>query len=259
LWLIKISFNKQALKLNKLAMNTQLLLSTSNSLLEVDNIFICVEGMPKPGFFQQAGLNIADTAMHQKERGTASQILFFENFYVEFIWIEDEIAAEIYAVRTGIDFLGRCNWRQTGVSPFGIALRQKSQETNSVNVDEMWQKQPQASDILLSFSSDNLVAQKEPLCFMIPDAIALPTLLKNFPNFPNEMASHDLGIKRMTGIEVTATLSTSLTQPLAMLVESGEVQIEPGNFPSIQLTFDNHVQKGRLNAWEIGIPMTLKY
>ncbi|NJR16422.1 MAG: hypothetical protein HC785_12405 [Calothrix sp. CSU_2_0] len=242
-------------------MTTQLLLSTSNSLLEVDNIFICVERMPKPEFFQKAGLNIADTPMQQKERGTASQIIFFENFYVEFIWIEDEVAAEIYAVRTGIDFVGRCNWRQTGVSPFGIALRQKPDATNSANEDEddIWQKQPQASEILLSFSSDNLVAQNEPLCFMIPDAIALPTLLKNFPNFQAEMASHELGVKRMTGIEVTATLTNPLTQPLAMLVESGEVQIEQGHFPAIQLTFDNHVQREIINAWEIGIPMTLKY
>jgi hypothetical protein len=239
-------------------MKTQLLPAINNTLLEVDNIFICVEKMPEEGFFQDAGLIFANTPVKQMERGTASQILFFENFYLEFIWVEDEVAAEIYAVRTGIDFLGRAHWQKNQVSPYGIALHQRSQAMQTVEELDFWQSPPQASELLLSFSSDNLIAQNEPLCFMVPDAIALPTLLRKFPDFQRQFASHPLGVKRMTGIEINTTSQNPFTQPLGMLVQNGEVQIEWGN-PCIQLTFDNHVQGGILDARDINIPLILKY
>ncbi len=239
-------------------MKTQLLPAINNTLLEVDNIFICVEEMPEEGFFQDAGLIFANTPVQQMERGTASQILFFENFYLEFVWVEDEFAAEIYAVRTGIDFLGRAHWQQSQVSPFGVALHQRSQTMQPFEEYDFCQSQPQASELLLSFSSDNLTNQSEPLCFMVPDAIALPTLLRKFPDFQRQFASHPLGIKRLTGIEINTTSKNPLTQPLGMLVQTGEIQIERGN-PCIQLTFDNHVQGGILDAREIDIPLILKF
>ncbi|QMS92219.1 VOC family protein [Nostoc edaphicum CCNP1411] len=239
-------------------MKTQLLISTNNSLLEVDHIFICVEDAPKVEFFEQAGLMFASPAVQQIERGTASQILFFENFYLELIWVEDEVAAEIYAVRTGIDFLGRSHWRQTQISPFGIALHQQSRATSSFE-EEFRRSQPQKTELLLSFSSDNLVTQTEPLCFVIPDAIALPTLLKNFPNFQKQFVSHPLGLRKMTGIEVTVTHTYSVTQPLALLVENGAVQVEQGTSPCLQLTFDNYMQRKILDARAIGIPLVFKF
>ncbi|MGJ5628668.1 VOC family protein [Nostoc sp. CALU 1950] len=239
-------------------MKTQLLISTNNSLLEVDHIFICVEDAPKVEFFEQAGLMFASPAVQQMERGTASQILFFENFYLEFIWVEDEVAAEIYAVRTGLDLLGRSHWQQTQISPFGIALHQQSRATSSFE-EEFRRLQPQKTELLLSFSSDNLVTQTEPLCFVIPDAIALPTLLKNFPNFQKQFVSHPLGLRKMTGIEVTVTHTYPLTQPLALLVENGVVQVEQGTSPCLQLNFDNYMQRNILDARAIGIPLVLKF
>ncbi|MBG1263341.1 VOC family protein [Nostoc commune] len=240
-------------------MKTQLLVSTNNSLLEVDHIFICIEDAPKVEFFEQAGLIFASPAVQQVERGTASQILFFENFYLEFIWIEDEVAAEIYAVRTGIDFLARSHWRQTQISPFGIALHQQSRATSSLQEDEFRRSQPQKTELLLSFSSDNLVTQTEPLCFVIPDAIALPTLLKNLPNFQKQFVSHPLRLRKMTGIEVSVTHTYPVTQPLSLLVEDGVVEVEQGTSPCLQLTFDNYMQRNILDARAIGIPLVLKF
>lgn len=240
-------------------MKTQLLISTNNSLLEVDHIFICIEDAPKVEFFQQAGLIFASPPMHQVERGTASQILFFENFYLEFIWVEDEVAAEIYAVRTGIDFLARSHWQQTQISPFGIALHQQSRATSWLEEDEFGREQPEKTELLLSFSSDNLITQTEPLCFLIPDAIALPTLLKNFPNFQKQFVSHPLGLRKITGIDATVTHTYPLTQPLALLVENGVVQVEQGISPCLQLTFDNYMQRSILDARTISIPLILKF
>jgi hypothetical protein len=240
-------------------MITQLLSAKSNYLLEIDHIFVCVEKMPEEGFFQQAGFNFVGTPMKQVERGTASQILFFENLYIEFIWIENEVAAEIYAARTGINFLARAQWRHTKLSPFGIALHQTVNSVKPLSEYEFWELQPQASELSLSFSRDNLSKPTEPLCFIIPDAIALPTLLRNFPNFRRQLASHPNRINKMTGMEVIATSGICLTQPLKMLQQNEEVQIGQGNTPCIQFTFDNHIQKGILDARSIDIPIVFNF
>lgn len=239
-------------------MKTPLLPSVNSSLLEVDHIFICVETAPELEFFAKQGLTLATTPVRQQERGTASHIVFFENFYIEFIWLEDEVAAEIYAMRTGIDFVARSRRYDPKISPFGIALRQQSPRRQSLEEYDFRYSPPQGAELLLSFSSENLVTQTEPLCFVIPDAIALPRLKRNFPNLQQQWMSHALGLKKMTGIEISAVGGDSLTQPLSLLSQDGVVQIESGS-PCIQLTFDNRVQRGMIDARKIDIPLILKF
>jgi hypothetical protein len=238
-------------------MKTLLLPSVNSSLLEVDHIFICVESAPELEFLAKQGLTVATTSVKQPERGTASHIIFFENFYIELIWIEDEVAAEIYAMRTGIDFVARSRRYDPKISPFGLALRQRSHTKQPL--DEYDFRSPLGgSELLLSFSSDNLVTQTEPLCFVIPDAITLPRLKSNFPNLQQQWMSHAVGLKKMTGMEIAAVSGDDLTQPLALLSQDGVVQFESGS-PCVQLTFDNRVQKGIIDARKIDIPLILKF
>ncbi|MDB9318580.1 VOC family protein [Nodularia spumigena] len=239
-------------------MKTPLLPSVNSSLLEVDHVFICLETAPEVEFFAKHGLTVSRTSVKQPERGTASQIIFFENFYLEFIWVEDEIAAEIYAVRTGIDFLGRTYQYNNKYSPFGIALRQQSGRKAFLDQYNFSYSSPEKSELLLSFSSENLVTQTEPLCFVIPDAIALPTLARNFPNLQYQWMSHSLGLKKMTGMEISSTCENALTQPLALLSQDGVVQIEYGS-PCMQLHFDNCVKRGVIDARKIDIPLILQF
>lgn len=238
-------------------MKTLLLPSVNSSLLEVDHIFICVESAPELEFLAKQGLTVAKTAVKQVERGTASQMIFFENIYLEFIWIEDEVAAEIYAVRTGIDFLARSRRYDHKISPFGIALRQQSGKKPALEEYDFG-SEVEGSELLLSFSRENLVRQTEPLCFVIPDAIALPSLKRNFPHLQQQWMSHPLRLQKMTGMEITAVSGDDLTQPLAMLSQDGVVQFESGS-PCIQLTFDNRLQGGIIDGCKIDIPLVIKF
>ena len=63
-------------------MKTPLLPSVNSSLLEVDHVFICLETAPEVEFFAKHGLTVSHPSVKQPERGTASQIIFFENFYL---------------------------------------------------------------------------------------------------------------------------------------------------------------------------------
>ena len=96
------------------------------------------------------------------------------------------------------------------------------------------------------------------MCFVIPDAIALPTLARNFPNLQYQWMSHSLGLKKITGMEISSTCENALSQPLALLSQDGVVQIEYGS-PCIQLHFDNCVKRGVIDARKIDIPLILQF
>lgn len=98
--------------------------SADNVVLEVDHIFVyTLKGAASASVLQELGFHCSNHLLRRVEQGTASKIIFFENTYLELIWIEDEHAAQQQAVQTGIDTLARVRWQHTGASPFGIGLR----------------------------------------------------------------------------------------------------------------------------------------
>ena len=56
-------------------------------------------------------------------QGTANRCIFFENGYLELLWVADrgEVTA---AITRPTELDRRSRWRETAASPFGIALRQ---------------------------------------------------------------------------------------------------------------------------------------
>jgi hypothetical protein len=245
-------------------MSVHSLVLVDDSLLEIDHIFVCLEVAPQQSLLKELGLVCSDRLVHHPQQGTVSSLIFFENAYLELIWVENETAAEIYAMQSGIDFLARSCWRQTNTSPFGIALRQKSEvdihssefgnndsehrtpnseleerksEVGNNHKVEIRNSEFTAANSInplnefLSFAADNLAAQTEPLCFMIPDSLSLITIEK-------------LG---------------NLTAPVSMLLEDGVIEIEQNASPQLDLTFDDGNRRGYLDLTMIGIPISLKY
>ena len=240
-------------------MNIQSLVVAGDSLLEVDHILICVETAPSVHLLQEMGLVCADHTVHRQEQGTVSLLIFFENAYLELIWVEDAEVAEIYAMRSGIDFLARSSWRQTQASPFGIALRQKSEPERSVSRQSMPLEPEDRSHLFINFSGSNLVAQAEPLCFVIPESVTLPALFDRSMTHHQRLLAHPLGIKRLTHVCLALNSPGSLSAPMTMLVKEGVLEIEQSQIPHLLLWLDQGRQGRSLDARQMNIPMTLKY
>jgi hypothetical protein len=224
-------------------------------LLEVDHLVIYVsEGSTSVSVLQEFGLHCSSRRVQRPEQGTASQIIFFENAYLELIWVEDERAVEEYAARTGFDILKRTRWQQTRASPFGVGLRC---ESGTVDQKQYWAEWMR-SHTYINLAAENLARVEEPLCFVIPDSIALTTWLDCSIEAHQQLISHPLGVRTLTGIKITLNSDKELTNAVSLLDRNGIVTIERGTAPLLELTFDSGTKAKILDARPM-LPIQLRY
>ena len=235
------------------------LLLIDNPLLEIDHMFVCIESAPDKLLLEQMGLLCSEYSLSRPEQGIASSLIFFENSYIELIWVEDEATAEIYAMRSGIDFFARTHWKKYCISPFGLALHQK---TDIVDPEIFYSKNLtdfQKLEKFINFAASNLAEQVEPLCFIIPESLSLQALFNPSIDSHRQLVNHPLAIEKLTNIRVSIEKLGNLTNPLLMLERDGIIEIERNSFPLLELTFDYGRHRNNLDLRGIGIPIILKY
>ena len=93
--------------------------------LELDHVFICTSdrGASLDALIV-AGLSPGPRRVHHGQ-GTANDCFYFENAYLELLWMNDEVEIRSAAVKP-LCLWERIHWRQTGACPFGIAFRPKA-------------------------------------------------------------------------------------------------------------------------------------
>jgi hypothetical protein len=90
--------------------------------LELDHVFVCTSD--RTGAFEAliaAGLSPGPRRVHHGQ-GTANDCFYFDNAYLELLWMNDEVEIRSPAVRP-LCLWERIHWRQTGACPFGMAFR----------------------------------------------------------------------------------------------------------------------------------------
>jgi Glyoxalase-like domain len=230
-------------------------------LLEIDHVFICVSVLPTASLLQEAGFVNAEPTLFQPDRGTVSQVIFFETMYIEFIEVVDDQAAQRFAAKTGIDFIRRCQWRQSQASPFGVALRRRAENGTFVRSRRLLQQiQLEHPDHLrLSFSPENLSMQSVPLCFVVPESLALPSLIDCQSERYRQKVAHPLGMERLTHTMIRGSLTHAQSQPFQMLQSMGVLMIEESELPLLELTFDHHQQRKQLDWQCLDLPLMLRF
>lgn len=229
-------------------MKTQLLTSTEDFLLEVDHIFICITAREQATTaFQKLGLCCPDYIIQNVEQGTASNLVFFQNAYLELIWIEDVNIFEQHPIEISINIAARAFWQQTGASPFGVCLRCKPNLPNLENPHPF-----------IFFTADNLSRTVEPACFFLPDLLTFTNQLASTSIIHKQLTSHPLGIKKLTDVMITVVSDEELSSTLNTLSTNGAVTVVRGRFPLLELTFDQGV-KGKVLDVRPVLPIRLKY
>jgi len=88
-------------------------------VLVLDHLFVCVDpDPPELGELRRLGLTSNFSRTHVGQ-GTSNELVLFEENYLELLFVSDRGEAHQSLVRLD----RRCEWRTTGSSPFGIALR----------------------------------------------------------------------------------------------------------------------------------------
>lgn len=227
-------------------------------MLEINHIFVCLKGAPNKLVEENIGLICSDNIIKYPQQGTCSQLLFFENAYIEFIWVENITMAEIYAIYSGIDFIARSYSPENIYSPFGIALRQK--------VDFVYPQDSSFSSLnyqppeqFINFAVDNFAAQTEPICFMIPESVSFLNIFNPIIKEHRQRINHSLGIRKLTNTHVAMSKKGNLTNPISMLQTEAIIEIELNAPPLLELTFDYGRRGESIDLQAIGIPIILKY
>lgn len=155
---------------------------------ELDHVFVAAsEGGPEIELVRKAGF-IEGPAHDHPGQGTASRGVFFENAYLELIWLTDRAVALAPPIaRTGL--AARADPLR-GASPFGFGLRSTRDPVPPAPFD-CWDYAPPylppGSAFRMAASSEVLV---EPLIFVLP--------WSRTPSW--DVPDHPSGARRITGV-----------------------------------------------------------
>lgn len=235
--------------------------------LERDHIFVWVsEEAPEAAALEKLGLYTDRRVNKHTGQGTASIVFYFENAYLELIWVDDEGVAAKKDNEAGggaVHMVERSRWRQTGASPFGVGLHGRAGVTDAIPFATRkywaeWMK----PDTFIEFATSSSNA-REPMCFVVPEYIAVPppekvrSLLESRPE-ARKLFAHPLGARELTAVKITVSGVRRLSTTASLLSENGVVTFEKGKTPVLELTFDGGSRGKTLDARPT-LPLILKY
>lgn len=159
---------------------------------------------------------------------------FFENAYLELLWVHDETAVREAFMPMGLDMQPRMTWRETTASLFGLTLRRRPGSTAPLPFPTQQLKAEwMPEEVFVDFAADALT---EPYYGIVPESLAYTSFKSNIPDLP-----HALGVKRLSGVRITIE-DNELSSIASLLSTNGVATIEAGTSPLMELTFDDGVQ-----------------
>ena len=212
---------------------------------ELDHIFVAAsrEG-PEMESIRAAGF-VEGPAHDHPGQGTASRGVFFENAYLELIWLTDPISASSPPIaRTG---LSRRADPSHPSSPFGFGLR-STQDPVPTPPFSVWQYAPpylpEGSAFRMGANSEVL---SEPLIFVLP--------WSRTPSW--EVPDHPSGARRITRVSL-APISEQPSRVLSGFLELGLVSQAHGIAPLLELELDG-VGKGGERDLRPELPLVIRW
>jgi hypothetical protein len=215
--------------------------------VELDHVFIVVT----PGAdaeiaaLHAAGLTVASEPRKHEGQGTASVAAYFENAYLELIWVDATVTVAPEHASTAAWFRDAASWRTNGHSPFGLGLRRVAGDTSALPVPveretAAW-LEPGAAYELLHQASDSLAAD----FFVVPALTAVPRWIGRARQREPELWQHPGG-----GREITLVRVHGLAQhyPAALdVLRPGRIETEGASRPLLELQIDSGVRGERVD------------
>ena len=220
--------------------------------LVLHHVFVCVSpDAPEAALLDRFGL-VRGSGTRHAGQGTWNIRYFFQNAYLELIWVDDPDEAGSPLVRpTGLP--ERCRWRETGASPFGIALCRR-EGTDEPPPFTTWSYRPpylpEGASIEIADSGGDFA---QPRVFIVPFAAPPNTAPRD-----SEPGDHPSGVKRITGMRVTIATDSHLSNAIRFLVDGGIASATRGPAPHLELLFDDGGGE-RVALFEPQLPLTFRW
>ncbi|NIP81832.1 MAG: hypothetical protein GWM90_22470, partial [Gemmatimonadetes bacterium] len=193
---------------------------------EIDHLFIAVSrGAPELEPLQELGFHEGPPNVHPGQ-GTACRRVFFENVYLELIWLEDRAEASAPAIApTGLAARAA---GEEGASRLGVALRPRPGVEPDPPIPTWPYAPPYLPDGLSIPVAESSRVVSEPLLFFMPWERRWTA-----PRLP-----HPNGARRVTDVTIRVPAATDPSPALAWLERSGLVGIGSGPVERLALELD---------------------
>lgn len=226
-------------------------------VLELDHVFIVVP----PGAteavhaLRQVGLVIDSSVTRHAGQGTASVAAFFENAYLELLWVDSSVTVDS-AHRLGLaDFVRADAWRQSGASPFGVGLHFLSGTPAALGIpirlDSAERMRPGTAYVLLRQPEESLAVD----LFITPGYLAVTSWLGRYMSRRPDLFSHPMRVRRLTRVLVRGQPHHL---PRAALLQPRLVSFEEASSPLLVLEFDGG-HRGQVLDLRPVLPLILQY
>jgi hypothetical protein len=196
------------------------------SPIELDHFFVAASG-PEQGslLLEEAGFSLGRFNAHPGQ-GTGSRGVFFENAYLELIWLVSAEEANAPLIRR--TRLAERTQPGSRACPFGIGLRGTGPIEAGLSFPT-WEYTPPYLPEGLSFRMGvNSELSEEPLVFLLP---WLSGPAWSAPDHPNQARS-------VTRLSVILGRDTGQSEVLSALSEAGVASFRPGSAPMMVVELD---------------------
>jgi TolB protein len=215
--------------------------------VELDHVFIVV----KPGALgeiaalRSAGVNVGSDTRRHEGQGTASVAAFFENAYLELIWVDSTVAVAPEHKATARWFRDAAAWRTSGHSPFGLGLRRRPGDIDPLPVPVQREAAPwlgpDAAYEVLHQPSDSRAAD----FFVVPKRASVPTWIAGVREREPELLRHPGGGREITLVRL---LGLPKHQPAAFrILRPNRIEMARAAHPLLELYLDNGTKGERVD------------
>jgi hypothetical protein len=226
-------------------------------VLELDHVYIVVP----PGAdaavqaLRHVGLVIDSSVNRHVGQGTASMAVFFENVYLELLWVDSSVTVDS-AHRLGLaDFVRAQTWRQSGASPFGVGLHFLSGTPSDLGIpirlDSAERMRPGTAYLLLRQLEESSAVD----VFITPDYLAVTSWMGRFMIRRPDLFGHPMGVRRVTRALVRGQPHQL---PRAAQLQPRLVGFEKASSPLLVLEFDGGHRGQTLDLRPV-LPLILRH
>jgi hypothetical protein len=215
--------------------------------VELDHVFVVVQpgAAAEVAALQSAGLTVALRVATHPGEGTASRAVFFENAYLELIWVDSSVAIDAEHASEARRFRDAAAWRTSGHSPFGFGLRRLPGDTAALPVpvkreSAEWLK-PGTAYELLRQPGDAFAAD----FFVVPSSRSVPNWIASLRERCPDMLQHPGGGRKITRVRVYGPAKQHPIAFRALLPKP--VEMVRAAKPLLELELDNGVRGERVD------------
>jgi hypothetical protein len=232
------------------------IVAAQTAVLELDHVYVVVtpRAASETRALELAGLVVDSEVTRHEGEGTASIAAFFDNAYLELLWVDSAVPVDSAHRLELADYVRAAGWHASGASPFGIGLHFVSGTPADLRIptrsDPAPHLGPDAFYLLLRQPEEPLA----PDLFVMPAGMAATSWLSRYRSRRPDLFTHPMGAHRITRIVVHGQPAN---RPRAADLDLRPISFEPAGSPYVVVEFDDGMQ-GR--TWDLrpALPVILK-